>query len=852
MLTIGVGHGSGSSVDSNSGGSGRAGVTTASCSPASSRATAAAPANALASGFTYSPTPAPQSDAEEAAVDDADGLAACCSPEEMLRWAVSCGHCGLRRRTRILPCGHHYCDRCLESGLAVDILSGGAAYRCRRCPDAQEVPVAKLLCNFAGERYLGLAPGSSAPDGQPAVPCSEHRQQSLTFFCAHCARPVCDECLAGEHRGHPIKQLTQAMLQREAALLETAGHAAKTRLDWVQRALDTLPEWEAKLAESCRLVAERIERSYQDYQAAIADRRQQLTQELNKCAADYGAGLQRSRRQLRQDMQLLARHYTLMHAHCGPHSAPAERTMLHAALEPSLDAVLQHRYPELDRDPAQCITYLPPPSIVAHALGLMGSVVGPDQAVAASTASGRPGNPLGAIGEGRHHQQQHPQPQQQRSQTAAVVEDSAIPAAAAASASLTGWPVQSGCTDKENSVPLLLAAEEQQKQQRQRQKSRGGSGGAVYWSHGGDCGGPAAMNGGAAVADLPSAVSPGSVEQSLVEQQPQQQQQQQLLIGQAAGGGGGGGIIDLQLAEALLRSHIGGGTSPSAPLVARARIQYHMKFGEFGLTDGQFTEPSGVAVNAQQEIIVADTNNHRIQVFSVTGQLRFHFGENGRREGQFTYPNRVAVHRATGNIVVTERSPTHQVQVYTRLGEFIRKFGSDVLQHPRGVCVDRDGRVICIECKIMRVVIFDSSGVVLKTFKCSRLQFPNSIAVDGNYRIYISDNRAHCIRVFNYHGVYLGQIGMSGVTNYPIGVAVRSDGNIVVADNHNNFNVTVFNPQGQLVQALESRIKHAQCFDIDLLDDGSIVLASKDYRIYIYRCSSLQQQQQQQPAIEQQ
>uniref|UniRef100_A0A1I8IU91 Tripartite motif-containing protein 2 n=1 Tax=Macrostomum lignano TaxID=282301 RepID=A0A1I8IU91_9PLAT len=253
-----------------------------------------------------------------------------------------------------------------------------------------------------------------------------------------------------------------------------------------------------------------------------------------------------------------------------------------------------------------------------------------------------------------------------------------------------------------------------------------------------------------------------------------------------------------------------------------------------------FTEPSGVAVNAQQEIIVADTNNHRIQVFSVTGQLRFHFGENGRREGQFTYPNRVAVHRATGNIVVTERSPTHQVQVYTRLGEFIRKFGSDVLQHPRGVCVDRDGRVICIECKIMRVVIFDSSGVVLKTFKCSRLQFPNSIAVDGNYRIYISDNRAHCIRVFNYHGVYLGQIGMSGVTNYPIGVAVRSDGNIVVADNHNNFNVTVFNPQGQL------------CFDIDLLDDGSIVLASKDYRIYIYRCSSLQQQQQQQPAIEQQ
>ena len=28
----------------------------------------------------------------------------------------------------------------------------------------------------------------------------------------------------------------------------------------------------------------------------------------------------------------------------------------------------------------------------------------------------------------------------------------------------------------------------------------------------------------------------------------------------------------------------------------------------------QFTEPSGVAVNAQNDIVVADTNNHRIQV----------------------------------------------------------------------------------------------------------------------------------------------------------------------------------------------------------------------------------------------
>lgn len=54
----------------------------------------------------------------------------------------------------------------------------------------------------------------------------------------------------------------------------------------------------------------------------------------------------------------------------------------------------------------------------------------------------------------------------------------------------------------------------------------------------------------------------------------------------------------------------------------------------------QFTEPSGVAVNAQNDIVVADTNNHRIQVFDKEGRFKFQFGECGKRDGQLLYPNR--------------------------------------------------------------------------------------------------------------------------------------------------------------------------------------------------------------------
>jgi len=282
---------------------------------------------------------------------------------------------------------------------------------------------------------------------------------------------------------------------------------------------------------------------------------------------------------------------------------------------------------------------------------------------------------------------------------------------------------------------------------------------------------------------------------------------------------------------------------PSAPIVyppkaqiRRQKMIYHCKFGEFGILEGQFTEPSGVAVTEDNEIIVADTNNHRIQVFDKEGNFKFQFGEVGKRDGQLLYPNRVAVVANSGDIVVTERSPTHQVQIFTKFGHFIRKFGADVLQHPRGVTTDCWGRIIVVECKVMRVVIFDMMGNVLNKFSCSRyLEFPNGVVVNDQMEIFISDNRAHCVKVFDYQGNYLRQIGGEGVSNFPIGVGLTASGEITIADNHNNFNLTVFSQAGQLLGALESKVKHAQCFDVALMKDGSIVLASKDYRLYIYR-----------------
>ena len=65
--------------------------------------------------------------------------------------------------------------------------------------------------------------------------------------------------------------------------------------------------------------------------------------------------------------------------------------------------------------------------------------------------------------------------------------------------------------------------------------------------------------------------------------------------------------------------------------------------------------------------------------------------------------------------------------------------------------------------QVMRVIIFDQMGNVLNKFGCSKhLEFPNGVVVNDRQEIFISDNRAHCVKVFDYEGNFLRQIGGEG------------------------------------------------------------------------------------------
>ena len=67
---------------------------------------------------------------------------------------------------------------------------------------------------------------------------------------------------------------------------------------------------------------------------------------------------------------------------------------------------------------------------------------------------------------------------------------------------------------------------------------------------------------------------------------------------------------------------------------------YTITFTPQGTGPHQFNKPSGLAIK-EDVLFVADCNNHRIQVLSVSGEFLHMFGKLGSGQGEFRSPSAV-------------------------------------------------------------------------------------------------------------------------------------------------------------------------------------------------------------------
>lgn len=216
---------------------------------------------------------------------------------------------------------------------------------------------------------------------------------------------------------------------------------------------------------------------------------------------------------------------------------------------------------------------------------------------------------------------------------------------------------------------------------------------------------------------------------------------------------------------------------------------------------GTLNEPWGVAVAPDGSIYVADTWNHRIQQFSAEGAFINSWGALGDtggqavgNEGLFYGPRGIAVDK-DGRVLVADTG-NKRIQVFNKNGGFVAQFGGGGLDQgrldePVGVAVGPQGNIAVADTWNGRVQIFDPNGQAIAAWDIDgwldkEVVGKPYLAVDAQSRVYVADEVSQRILVFDQTGQYLGGFGQYGSDNrgftLPGGITVDQAGFIYVTD----------------------------------------------------------------------
>jgi len=190
--------------------------------------------------------------------------------------------------------------------------------------------------------------------------------------------------------------------------------------------------------------------------------------------------------------------------------------------------------------------------------------------------------------------------------------------------------------------------------------------------------------------------------------------------------------------------------SPEGKLVAQ--------WGARGTNAGQFTLPRAVAVNSRGDLFVSEyTTLDRVQAFSGANRnLLMVFGRPGTGDGEFNRAEGLGIDGAD-RIYVAD-SCNHRIQIFSPEGKWLRSFGRagrgpGEFSYPYDVRVDAAGRRYVCEFGNSRIQIFDAQDQPLEILGGvgagpGKLNNPWSIALDSRGNLYVADSGNHRVQKF--------------------------------------------------------------------------------------------------------
>ena len=159
--------------------------------------------------------------------------------------------------------------------------------------------------------------------------------------------------------------------------------------------------------------------------------------------------------------------------------------------------------------------------------------------------------------------------------------------------------------------------------------------------------------------------------------------------------------------------------------------------GGGGTCIGQLNFPFDIKISPDGKIYVADTYNHRVQVFHSDCRTVSHV-INGVVAGgaRYTRPQGIAFD-LLGNVHVTGLVSS-SVTVVTPSGQFVRQYGPESDHYPAGIAIDSSGYSLVINSSFGSLLVFDPDGNFIH--KIGNFHYPKGVSVspiDGG--VWIAD-----------------------------------------------------------------------------------------------------------------
>ncbi|HLC29872.1 MAG TPA: flippase activity-associated protein Agl23, partial [Dehalococcoidia bacterium] len=220
-----------------------------------------------------------------------------------------------------------------------------------------------------------------------------------------------------------------------------------------------------------------------------------------------------------------------------------------------------------------------------------------------------------------------------------------------------------------------------------------------------------------------------------------------------------------------------------------------------GKASGGLLSPKDVAVDAQGNFYVVDSEAASVVKFDPSGRVLARVGRSGSGDGEFNQPWGIAVDRS-GNVYVAD-TWNHRIQKFDAGLKFLGKWGSFAsvptggkenpgkLYGPRDIAVDAEGNLHVTDAGNKRVQEFSPDGKVLGVFGevgngKGQFQEPVGIAISPSGEILVADTWNLRVQRFTKEFKYVGEFPVAGwagqnVLNKPY-LSTDKDGNILLTD----------------------------------------------------------------------